>query len=386
VTNGRVETIADTTKAGVGSLDGFRPHELLETAVAACMGITARLKADELGVGPVEISTEVSLDRSDAARPVFRGRVTVRGARSDAERATLEDAAFRCAVSQTLGHACMLTRTDGPCDGDVSTVPVGPRGGWNAADYNANASAQSAWGREVHAHLALRPGETVFDLGCGDGRLTAELADRVPSGRVVGLDADADMIRFARRTYGRSNLAFVQGDLRTFALRGRAGLIVSTACLHWVADHEAVLRRCRAHLDLGGRISFQMGGRGNAEEILSVAAQVAAADSRWSAHLDPFPRPWSFYGPEDYETWLPRTGFRLGRAELCPKDMIHDAAEALSGWIRTTWLPILAKLPERDRSAFIDAVVGRYLGAHPPDERGRTHVAMTRLEIEAEAV
>jgi putative redox protein len=122
VTNGRVETTADTTKAGVGSLAGFRPHELLEAAVAACMGISARLKADELGLGPVEISTEVSLDRSNADRPVFRGRVTVHGARSDAEQATLEDAAFHCAVSQTLGNVCVLMRIGDPRDdGGVAT-------------------------------------------------------------------------------------------------------------------------------------------------------------------------------------------------------------------------------------------------------------------------
>lgn len=73
------------------------------------------------------------------------------------------------------------------------------------------------------------------------------------------------------------------------------------------------------------------------------------------------------------------------RAELHPKDMIHAGPEALRGWIRTTWLPILGKLPERDRSGFVDAVLDRYLEAHPPDARGRTHVAMVRLEIDAEA-
>ncbi len=387
VTNGRIETIADTTKAGAGSLEGFRPHELLEAAVAACMGISARLKADELGAGPVEVATEVSLDRSEAGRAIFWGRVSVSGARTEAERAVLEDAAFHCAVSQTLRRDCVLMRADG-APGDCrrdATATTHPDVGWNAADYNANASAQSTWGREVHARLALRPGETVFDLGCGDGRLTADLADRVPAGLVVGLDADADMIGFARRTYGRSNLVFAEGDVRTFSFRQRADLVVSTASLHWVADHEAVLRRCRAHLDPGGRISFQMGGRGNCEEILSAAAEVAAADPRWSAHLEPFPVPWSFYGPEHYERWLARTGFRLLRAELCPKDMIHDGPEALGGWIRTTWLPILGKLPERDRAAFIGAVVGRYLRAHPPDGQGRTHVAIMRLDVEAEA-
>jgi hypothetical protein len=66
--------------------------------------------------------------------------------------------------------------------------------------------------------------------------------------------------------------------------------------------------------------------------------------------------------------------------------MIHDGAEALGGWIWTTWMPILARLPEECRADFIAAVVARYLRAHPLDGEGRSHVAMMRLEVEAEAV
>src|SRR6266568_108225 len=350
VTNGRVETTADTMKGSVGGFDGFRPHELLEAAVAACMNISARLKADELGLGPIEVATEVSLDRSRADRAIFRCLVRVSGALMDDQRAALVDAALHCTVGQTLLRECALV----------------------------------AWGRELHARLALEGSETVFDLGCGDGRLTAELAGRVPIGKVIGLDADPDMIAFARRSSARDNVLFVEGDIRTFSFTERAGRIISTACLHWVPEHEVVLRRCREHLAPGGRILFQMGGRGNCAGILAAGAEVAA-EPRWSAHLDPFATPWHFYGPEEYEAWLPRSGLRLLRAEMHPKDMIHEGAEALGGWIRTTWMPILGRLPEAHRVDFIAAVVAHYLRTHPPDAQGRTHVAMMRLEVEAEA-
>ena len=262
-------------------------------------------------------------------------------------------------------------------------APAGVR--WDAADYHAHASAQSAWGRELHARLALQPCDVVFDLGCGDGRLTAELADRVPEGRVCGLDSDADMIRFARRAYARHNLLFEEGDVRTFSFTERAGWILSSACLHWVPEHETVLGRCRHHLGAGGRILFQMGGRGNCAEILAAAATLAG-EPRWSPHLEPFTTPWSFYGPEEYQAWLPRTGFRLLRAELHPRDMVHEGPEALEGWVRTTWMPVLRRLPEALQADFIAAVVARHLRARPPDAQGRTHVAMVRLEVEAEAV
>jgi trans-aconitate 2-methyltransferase len=388
VTNGRVQTTADTMKGSAGSSDGFRPHELLEAAVAACMNIGARQKADDMGVGPVEVATEVSLDRSDG-RAVFRGKVRVGGELTDAQRAALEEAAFCCSVSRTLLRECILLKEGEEMKASGTTRerrPADPpRVRWDAADYHAHASAQSAWGRELHARIPLRPDEVVLDLGCGDGRLTAELADRLPDGRVYGLDADADMIAFARRTHARDNLVFVEGDVRTFSLAERASLIVSSACLHWVAEHELVLHRCRDHLDPGGRILFQMGGRGNCAGILA-AARAVAAEPAWSPCLEPFTTPWSFYGPEDYQAWLARSGFRPVRAELRPKDMMHEGPEAVVGWIRTTWMPVLDRLPEARRTDFIAAVVARYQRDHPADARGRTRVAAVRLEVEAEAI
>jgi len=392
VTNGRVQAIADTQKSS-GSSDAFRPHELLEAALATCMNISVRLKADAMSLGPIEVATEVALDRSQEGRAVFRYRLRLSGELSGEQRTALEDAAFHCSVGRTLLRECVLLEDEESATarwsiGDDEVVPrPANRAGvhWDAADYHAHASAQSAWAREVHARLALQPEETIIDLGCGDGRLTAELAHRVPSGRVYGLDADHDMIGFAQRTYSRRNLLFVEGDVRTFSFTERASRVLSTACLHWVPEHEAVLRRCRDHLQPGGRILFQMGGRGCGAEILAAAREVAA-EPRWSSYLQPFAIPWSFYGPEDYEKWLPQAGFRRVRAEFKPKDMVHEGPRALAGWIRTTWMPILCRLPEACRDDFIAAVLARYLRTHAPDGQGRTHVAMMRLEVEAEAV
>ncbi|HVO18455.1 MAG TPA: methyltransferase domain-containing protein [Anaeromyxobacter sp.] len=263
--------------------------------------------------------------------------------------------------------------------------PPAPAVRWDAADYHAHSSAQTAWAREVHGRLELAGDEAVLDLGCGDGHLTAELSERLPAGRVVGLDADPDMIAFARRTFVGANLSFVQGDVRTFALAEPVDRVVSTACLHWVAEHAAVLRRCRAHLPPGGRILLQMGGRGNCAGILEACAEVAARP-RWASHLHGFSSPWHFHGPEEYRRWLPPAGFRLVRAELLDRPMVHDGRAGFQGWMRTTWMPVLHRLPEEGRADFLEEVSDRYLEAHRPDAQGRTRVAMVRLEVEAVAV
>ncbi len=267
------------------------------------------------------------------------------------------------------------------------SAPGSTAGGvrWDASAYHRSASAQTGWGREVHQRLALRGDERVIDLGCGDGRLTAELAGRVPRGRVTGVDADPDMIRFARAHHAGPNLDYLQADARRFSIDDGGDLIVSTACLHWIDDQAAVLRRCRAHLQPGGRIHFQLGGRGNCAGILA-AAEAVAAEPRWAPHLLPFSTPWHFRGPEDYLDLLPRCGFRARRAELLPRDMAHDGPEGLRAWMRTTWMPVLARVPEPLRPELLEAIAGRYLAQRPPDARGRTHVDVVRLEVEAEAM
>jgi trans-aconitate methyltransferase len=255
---------------------------------------------------------------------------------------------------------------------------------WDAADYHRSASAQTGWGRDVHARLDLRGDEVVLDLGCGDGRLTAELAARLPRGAAIGVDADPDMIAFARRTHARENVSYVRADVRAFDLARRADVIVSTACLHWVAEQEEVLRRCRAHLAPGGRIRFQLGGRGNCAEIFQ-AAEAVAAHPRWARWLSPLPMPWHFRGPEEWLPWLEQTGFRPGRVELVPKDMVHGSRAELGFWLRTTWMPVLERVPAPLRPDLVDAIVARHVAVHPLDAEGRTHTGMVRLEVEAAA-
>lgn len=256
---------------------------------------------------------------------------------------------------------------------------------WDASDYHRSASAQTGWGREVHDRLGLRGDEHVVDLGCGDGRLTAELAARVPRGSVTGLDLDPDMIRFAREHHARENASFLVADARRFDLGRRVDLVVSTATLHWVEDQPAVLRCCRAHLEPGSRIHLQMGGRGNCAGILA-AAEAVAREPRWAGHLQPFSAPWHFQGAEEYRALLTACGFRPLRAELLERDMVHEHPDDLRAWLRTTWMPILARVPEPNRADLVDAIVAGYLARRPPDAGGRTHVDMVRLEVVAEAV
>jgi trans-aconitate methyltransferase len=257
---------------------------------------------------------------------------------------------------------------------------------WNAAEYAANSAVQQSWAREIIARLRLRGVEHVLDVGCGDGKVTAEIARAVPRGRVLGVDASAEMITFARQTFPaakHANLDFQIRDARELAsVAGPFDLVFSNAALHWVDDHEAVLRGAAAVLKPGGRLMVSCGGKGNAHDVF-LALRPEMRLRRWCQFFRKMPAPYFFHAPACYEKWLPKHGFKTVSVTLAPKDAVYAGADGLATWLRTTWLPYVQRLPEPMREEFITAVTRRYVARHPLDAEGKVHVRMVRLEIEA---
>ena len=256
---------------------------------------------------------------------------------------------------------------------------------WNPADYAANSSSQQAWARELIARLKLRGDECILDVGCGDGKVTAEIARAVPKGSVTGIDASPEMISFARKTFPpseNSNLKFEVMDARQIRFVQRFDLVFSNSALHWVDDHPAFLRGAADCLRPGGRLVVACGGKGNAQDVF-VALRGAMRLKCWRGFFRRLERPYFFHHPEDYEKWLPRCGLESRGVRLVDKAMVFESREKLAGWFRTTWLPYTQRLPDSQREAFTAAVAERYIARHPLDAAGRVRVHMVRLEIDA---
>ncbi|OGP52632.1 MAG: SAM-dependent methyltransferase [Deltaproteobacteria bacterium RBG_13_52_11] len=259
---------------------------------------------------------------------------------------------------------------------------------WDAEDYANNSSAQTQWAQELISKLALQGSESLLDIGCGDGKITAQLAQILSAGRILGIDVSPRMIRLATERFPLTkypNLSFLQMDATRIRLSQQFDVAFSSATLHWVEDHIAVLRGVRVCLKSGGKILLQMGGRGNAHEVFRSVQEVIRR-LQWQGYFDDFSQPYHFYGPEEYEAWLSQSGFRTVRVELIPKDMQHQGEEGLRGWLRTTWFPYTDRLPAELRAAFVNEVVDAYTKQHPVDALGNTHVKMVRLEVEAYAL
>jgi trans-aconitate methyltransferase len=256
---------------------------------------------------------------------------------------------------------------------------------WNAADYAANSVVQQTWARELIAQLNLRGNEQILDVGCGDGKVTAEIASALPRGLTTGVDASPQMIAFAKKTFPPKkfpSLKFLVMDARKIKFTRQFDFVFSNAALHWLDDHQAFLRGAAACLRSGGRLVVSCGGKGNAHNVF-VALRPEMRLKRWREFFRRMPAPYFFYSPENYEKWLPRFGFKQCGVKLAPKDATYNGRDGFAAWLRSTWLPYTQRVPENLREEFIAAVTERYVAKHPPDVEGKVHVRMVRLEISA---
>jgi trans-aconitate methyltransferase len=256
---------------------------------------------------------------------------------------------------------------------------------WNPQDYAKNSDAQLKFAQELRSHLNLQGNESILDVGCGDGKITADFAATFPSSRVMGIDSSPEMIEYAQQTYPTSqysNLSFACIDARSLSFENEFDLIFSNATLHWIDDHQTFLKGASSALRNSGKLITSCGGQGNAADILQVFVELTASPP-WNIYFEDFETPYYFYGFEDYQLWLQQSGLKAKRLELVPKDMTHQGKEGLTGWIRTTWMPFNQRIPQHQQETFIEQVVNSYLAKIPLDSDGLTHVRMVRLEVEA---
>jgi trans-aconitate 2-methyltransferase len=256
---------------------------------------------------------------------------------------------------------------------------------WNPDDYEKHSSAQKKWGGALIEKLQLSGDEHVLDIGCGDGGLTVMIAARLPRGAVTGIDLSCEMIAHAQSRYPTAKYLtcrFACMDAREMVYESLFDVAFSNAALHWIQEQDLLLGRVFSALKPGGRLLFQMGGYGNAAGFFAVA-RTLMAEHPWKDVFSGFSPGWKFCSDEEYTAMLECAGLTPVRVELIPVDMVHGNRQELEGWIRTTWLPFLERLPDSGKEEFITDLTDHYLASHPPDREGRTCVKMVRLEVEA---
>ncbi|MBN4006293.1 class I SAM-dependent methyltransferase [Nostoc sp. LPT] len=258
---------------------------------------------------------------------------------------------------------------------------------WNPEDYRKNSSSQQKSAQEAIVKLNLKGNESILDIGCGDGKVTAEIASYIPNGSVRGINNSLEMIDFAQKTFPPSyfpNLTFQFADAKNLNFNNEFDVIVSFFCLHWIIDHIPVLTGIERSLKPNGRILLLFPAKTNDSHVDTVMSKVMSSAS-WSKYFDKFTWPWGFYEPNEYKSWLESVGLKINRVELLSTTKgIIEGKESLNGFIRTILFPFTARIPEALQQNFVEEIAKTYLETYPSDHMGFIYAPpVVRLEVNA---
>jgi trans-aconitate 2-methyltransferase len=178
---------------------------------------------------------------------------------------------------------------------------------WDATSYERMSAPLEAMGRDVLDRLDLRGDERVLDAGCGTGRVTAALLERLPRGEVVAVDGSPAMVEAARERLGGA-VELRVADLLELELDRPVDVVLSTATFHWIADHDRLFARLHDVLKPGGRLAAQCGGAGNVAELEAAARRVGEREP-YAPALAGWPGPWNFASPGETAERLRRLGY-----------------------------------------------------------------------------
>jgi trans-aconitate 2-methyltransferase len=224
---------------------------------------------------------------------------------------------------------------------------------WDATTYDVVSDPHVQWALAVLERLALGGDETVLDAGCGSGRVTELLIERLPRGRVIAVDGDVNMVaRAQERLTDRADVR--RQDLLALALDEPVDAVFSNAVFHWVPDHDELFRRLHAVLKPGGRLVAQCGGHGNIAKVRAVSG----------------PGPWVYATGEETEERLRAAGFRDVRAWLEPWPVVPPEPRAFLATV------CLRTLPDAERDAAVDRVLAE-LGDPPTLDYVRLNIDAT---------
>jgi trans-aconitate methyltransferase len=231
---------------------------------------------------------------------------------------------------------------------------------FDAGKYRQSARHQTEWGAKLIAELNLRGDERILDLGCGDGVVTAQLAELVPSGEVVGIDSSQNMIA-AAQTVASNRLSFRRLDINDLDYEAEFDLIFSNATLHWVKDHCRLLNNVRRAMRTNGACRFNFAADGNCSNFFRVVRELIQSPT-YAPFFIGFEWPWFMPRLEEYESLFVGGIFREYRVWGENADREFANAEAMAAWIdQPSLVPFLVQLNGASKQEFRDKAVERML-------------------------
>jgi trans-aconitate 2-methyltransferase len=233
---------------------------------------------------------------------------------------------------------------------------------WNAAGYARISALQQAMAAEALALLDLNGAKSVLDMGCGNGRITAEIAGRIPEGRVLGVDASADMIAYATERYAgeaHPGLTFEAVDICKVGFREEFDLVVSFNALHWIPEQRIALRAIDAAMKPGAGAQLRLVPRSEHTSLEDILEETRKSE-KWSTYFDGFQDPYLHLTAEEYTALAAECGLRTVSVGVKEKTWDFGTREGFFAFGSVTFVEWTRRLPEEARPEFVNDVLDRY--------------------------
>lgn len=204
---------------------------------------------------------------------------------------------------------------------------------WDADCYKSNSDSQFTIGMGVVTSLHFGADETVLDIGCGDGRLTAEVAKRVFKGTTLGIDISPNMIQEAQKTFGSSpNLSFECIDATKFDTKNRFDRVLSFHTFHWIDDQSTALKKIASALKPAGHLHIVM--------LPSTSNPITDVmeSPKWASLIQPKKPYFKTQSPATIKALMEEVGFVNIKAEIKRNDRVFKNLKDLHGWLMG-WVP-----------------------------------------------
>ena len=257
---------------------------------------------------------------------------------------------------------------------------------WEAERYHTHSSAQNDAASQLLQFIQLKGHESILDVGCGDGKISAEMARSLPTGAVMGIDISYEMICFANKTFPKTkypNLTFSSQDAQEFNYHEKLDIIFSSFALQWLPNPSAFFKCAYKSLNASGYIAatIPLGISNELERATSIIVSLP----EWSAYFQNFFPNWHFLTVDKYKQLLIEHQFMPTLFSTVHQTAMYTSRKNFEEYV-IQWFSYLSPLPQSLKQAFFKQVIDKYLEIHPPLRNGEVSLKFLRLDLLAKKI
>lgn len=256
---------------------------------------------------------------------------------------------------------------------------------WKAQNYTNGSHIQMQLALDFLKEIPIKGNEKVIDIGCGDGKITAYMAENLLSeGSIKGIDSSNDMIELAKIHHPPTiyeNLSFECCDASHLEKIGKFDLAVSFSCFHWISDQLSALQSLHNHLQKNSKIYILCLTTTN-EKRLGNALQDIISQKQWQPYFKEMQQILFIKSPKEFDAMCLSAGFHSVKITPMKVDVSFDNQKDLEAWL-AAWLPYRQYLPSELRADFLHQVANRFLEFYPADKQKNVHYYDFFMKISA---